>query len=63
MSEHFLKLDPNNYDTEFDYLLNNGIFSFDEFKSLYQEGKITNEDFNNGNYCKWLDYEGEENEN
>ena len=45
MSEHFLKLDPNNYDTEFDYLLNNGIFSFDEFKSLYQEGKITNEDF------------------
>ena len=45
MSEHFLKLDPNNYDTELDYLLDNGIFSFDEFKSLYQEGKITNEDF------------------
>ena len=45
MSEYFLKLDPNNYDTELDYLLDNELFSFDEFKSLYQEGKITNEDF------------------
>ena len=45
MSEYFLKLGPNNYDTELDYLLNNGIFSFDEFKSLYQEGKLSKEDF------------------
>ena len=45
MSEYFLKLDPNNYDTELDYLLDNGIFSFDEFKSLYQEDKLSDEDF------------------
>ena len=45
MSECFLKLDPNNYDTELDYLLDNGIFSFGEFKSLYQDGKITNEEW------------------
>ena len=45
MSEYFLKLDSNNYDTELDYLLDNEIFSFDEFKSLYQGGKITNEEW------------------
>lgn len=45
MSEHFLKLDTNNYDTELDYLLDNNFFSFDEFKSLYQKGKVTNEEW------------------
>ena len=45
MSEYFLKLDPNNYDTELDYLLDNELFSFEEFKSLYQEGKLSKEDF------------------
>ena len=45
MSEYFLKLDPNNYDTELDYLLDNEIFSFEEFKILYQNGKINKEDF------------------
>ena len=45
MSEYFLRLDPNNYDTELDYLLDNEIFSFDEFKNLYQNGKINNEDW------------------
>lgn len=45
MSEYFLKLDSNNYDTELDYLLDNGIFSLDEFKSLYQEGKLSDEEW------------------
>ena len=45
MSEYFLKLDTNNYDTEIDYLLDNEIFSFEEFKSLYQNGKMSKEDF------------------
>ena len=45
MSEYFLRLDPNNYDTELDYLLDNEIFNFEEFKNLYQNGKITDEDW------------------
>ena len=45
MSEYFLKLDPNNYDTELDYLLDTEIFSFDGFKILYQNGKISKKDF------------------
>lgn len=43
MSEHFLKLDTNNYDTEFDYLLNDDIYNFEDYKNFYQEGKLTSE--------------------
>ena len=32
-------------------------------KYIVKRRKITDEDFNNGNYCKWLDYEGEDDEN
>ena len=45
MSEYFLKLDPNNYDTELDYLLDNNIFEFDDYKSFFENGKISKEDF------------------
>lgn len=45
MSEYFLKLDHNNYDTEIDYLLDNDIFKFEDYKSFFEIGKITKEDF------------------
>ena len=45
MSEYFLKLDPNNYDTELDYLLDNNIFEFDDYKSFFENGKMSKEDF------------------
>ena len=45
MSEQFLKLDPNNYDIELDYLLDNHIFEFEDYKSFFESGKITKEDF------------------
>ena len=45
MSEYFLKLDPNNYDTELDYLLDNHIFKFEDYKSFFESGKISKKDF------------------
>lgn len=45
MSEYFLKLDPNNYDTELDYLLDNRIFEFKDYKSFFESGKMSKEDF------------------
>ena len=45
MSEYFLKLDPNNYDTELDYLLDNRIFEFEDYKSFFESGKMGKEDF------------------
>ena len=45
MSEYFLKLDPNNYDTELDYLLDNNIFEFDDYKSFFESGKMSKEEF------------------
>lgn len=45
MSEYFLKLDPSNYDTELDYLLDNDIFKFEDYKSFFESGKITKKDF------------------
>ena len=45
MSEYFLKLDPNNYDTELDYLLDNRIFEFEDYKSFFESDKISKEDF------------------
>ena len=45
MSEHFLKLDPNNYNTELEYLLDNDIFNFEDYKEFYTSGKISKEDF------------------
>jgi 5-methylcytosine-specific restriction endonuclease McrBC GTP-binding regulatory subunit McrB len=45
MSEHFLKLDPNNYNTELEYLLDNEIFKFEDYKEFYTSGKMSKEDF------------------
>ena len=45
MSEYFLKLDTNNYDTELDYLLKNDIYTFKEYKSFFENGKMSKEDF------------------
>ena len=45
MSEYFLKLDPNNYDTELDYLLDNRIFEFEDYKSFFENGKMSKKDF------------------
>ena len=45
MSEYFLKLDPSNYDTELDYLLDNHILEFDDYKSFFESGKMSKEDF------------------
>ena len=45
MSEYFLKLDPNNYDTELDYLLDNHIFEFEDYKLLFESGEMSKEDF------------------
>ena len=45
MSEHFLKLDPNNYNTELDYLLDNEIYTFEDYKEFFESGKMSKEDF------------------
>lgn len=45
MSEHFLRLDPNNYNTELEYLLDNEIFKLEDYKELYTSGKMSKEDF------------------
>ena len=45
MSEYFLRLDPNNYDNKILYLLENNIFSLQEFNILYKSGKINKKDW------------------
>ena len=45
LSEYFLKLDPNNYDTELDYLLDNRIFEFEDYKSFFFFFFLSKEDF------------------
>ena len=41
MTEEMLKLDANNYQSELKFLLENNIFTFDEYKSFNKEGKLT----------------------
>ena len=45
MSEYFLRLDPNNYNSELEYLLDNDIFKLEDYKEFFESGKITKEDF------------------
>ena len=45
MSEYFLRLDPNNYNTELEYLLDNDIFKFEYYKEFFESGKMSKEDF------------------
>ena len=42
MSEYFLKLDPNNYDTELDYLLDNHVFEFEDYVIAVEVTMSTN---------------------
>lgn len=43
--DNFLNSDPFNYDTELEWLLALGSFSFEDYRGLYQDGKISEEDF------------------
>ncbi len=45
MSEYFEKLDTNNYNTELEYLLDNKIFEFEDYKEFFDNGKMSKEDF------------------
>lgn len=45
MSEHFLKLDPNNYNTELEYLLYNDVFKFEDYKEFYECNKMSEKDW------------------
>ena len=42
--ENFLRLDPNDYDTELESLLATSSLSLDDCESLYQDGKMSEED-------------------
>ena len=39
MSEYFLRLDPNNYNSELEYLLDNDIFKFEDYKEDFETVK------------------------
>ena len=45
MSEHFLRLDPNNYNSELEYLLDNDIFKLEDYKEFFESCKMSKEDF------------------
>lgn len=47
--DNFLNNDPQNYQTELEFLLNSGSLSFDDCEALFRSKKITKEDFE---YCK-----------
>ena len=52
--DNFLQLDPHNYDTELESLLATSSLSFDDFETLFQNGKISKEDFE---YAKdWFEF-------
>lgn len=43
MSEYFERLDTNNYNTEFEYVLYNDLLKYRDWKSLYNKRSITPE--------------------
>lgn len=45
MSEHFLRLDPSNYNTELEYLLYNDVFKFEDYKEFYECNKMSEKDW------------------
>ena len=49
LEDNFLRLDPLNYNSELEELLFNGAFSFDDCKKLYENKKMSTDDFA---YCK-----------
>ena len=42
--DNFLRLDPNDYDTELESLLAASSLSLDDCEALYQNGKMSEED-------------------
>ena len=51
--DNFLRLDPNDYNTELESLLATSSLSLDDCEALYQNGKMSKEDFE---YCKeWFE--------
>mgnify|MGYP005756924631 CR=1 FL=1 len=42
--DNFLRLDPNDYDTELESLLATSSLSLDDCEALYQNGKMSEED-------------------
>lgn len=52
--DNFLKLDPHNYNTELESLLAASSLSLDDCEALYQNNKMSKEDFE---YCKdWFEF-------
>lgn len=43
MSEYFERLDVNNYNSEFEYYLQNDFYTFEEWRTFYKSRKITKE--------------------
>lgn len=43
MSEYFERLDTNNYNSEFEYYLQNDFYTFEEWRTFYKSRKITKE--------------------
>jgi hypothetical protein len=54
LDDNFLNLDPLNYDTELESLLATSSLSLDDCEALYQNGKMSKEDFE---YAKdWFEF-------
>mgnify|MGYP000599158733 FL=1 len=52
--DNFLQLDPHNYDTELESLLATSSLSLDNCETLFQNGKISKEEFE---YAKdWFEF-------
>lgn len=46
MSEYFERLDTNNYNSEFNYYLQNDFYTLEEWRAFYKAKKITKEQWN-----------------
>lgn len=56
--DNFLRLDSLNHDTELESLLATSSFSLDDCEALYQNNKMSKEDFE---YCKdWFSFYGKD---
>lgn len=54
LDDNFLKLDPQNCDTELASLLATSSFSLEDCEALYQNGRMSKEDFE---YAKdWFEF-------
>lgn len=58
LEDEFLRLDPQNYDTELESLLATSSLSLDDCEALYQNGKMSKEELD---YAKgWFEFYGKE---